>query len=159
MKYSLGISPVFLRRSLVFPILLFSISLHCSLKKAFSSLLAILWNSAFKWVFLSFSPLLFASLLFTAICTASPDNHFSFLNFSLLGMVLIPVSCTVSRMYSAAQPLHLYFKSMFFFFHKFMDLYKISCAYLQLISVLISSPWQPLLFSVSIDWRFLNISY
>ena len=33
------ISPVFLKRSLVFPILLFSsISLHCSFKKAFSSL-------------------------------------------------------------------------------------------------------------------------
>ena len=29
------------------------------------SLLAILWNSAFKWVYLSFSPLPFASLLFS----------------------------------------------------------------------------------------------
>ena len=36
-----------LKRSLVFPILLFSsISLHWSLRKAFLSLLAILWNSA-----------------------------------------------------------------------------------------------------------------
>ena len=52
-----------------------SISLHRSLRKAFSSLLAILWNSAFKWVYLSFSPLLFASLLFTAICKASSDCH------------------------------------------------------------------------------------
>ena len=51
------ISPVFLLRSLVFPILLFSsISLHCSLKKAFLSLLAILWNSAFSWVYHSLSP-------------------------------------------------------------------------------------------------------
>ena len=33
--------------------------------EAFLSLLAILWNSAFKWKYLSFSPLLFASLLFT----------------------------------------------------------------------------------------------
>ena len=50
MKCSLGISD-FLKRSLLFPILLFSsISLHCSLKKAFLSLLAILWNSAFSWV-------------------------------------------------------------------------------------------------------------
>ena len=39
---------------LVFPILLLSsISLHCSLKKAFLSLLAILWNSAFSWVYIS----------------------------------------------------------------------------------------------------------
>ena len=57
---------ILLKRSLVFPILLFSsISLHWSLRKAVLSLLAILWNSAFKWAYLSFSPLLFASLLFT----------------------------------------------------------------------------------------------
>ena len=42
--------------------------------------LAILWNSAFKWVYLSFSPLLFAFLLFTAICKASSDSHFLFCN-------------------------------------------------------------------------------
>ena len=47
------------------------------------SLLAILWNSAFKWVYLSFSPLLFASLLFTALCKASSDSHFAFLHFFL----------------------------------------------------------------------------
>jgi len=56
------VSLIFLKRSLVFPVLLFSsISLHWSLKKAFLSLLAILWNSAFKWVYLSFSQLLLAS--------------------------------------------------------------------------------------------------
>jgi len=45
----------FLKRSLVFPILLFfSISLHWSLRRAFLCLLAILWNSAFKWVYVSF---------------------------------------------------------------------------------------------------------
>ena len=61
----------FLKRSLVFPILLFSsISLHWSLMKAFLSLLAILWNSAYRCLYLSFSPLLFTSLLFTAICRA-----------------------------------------------------------------------------------------
>ena len=55
------VSLIFLKRSLVFPILLFSsVSLHWSLRKAFLSLLAILWNSAFKWVFLSFPPLLFS---------------------------------------------------------------------------------------------------
>ena len=88
------VSLIFLKRSLVFPILLFSsISLHWSLKKAYLSLLAILWNSAFRSFYLSFSPLLFASLLFTAICKASSDNHFAFLHFFFLGMVLIPVSC------------------------------------------------------------------
>ena len=43
------VSLIFLTRSLIFPILLFSsISLQWSLRKAFLSLLAILWNSAFK---------------------------------------------------------------------------------------------------------------
>ena len=41
------------------------------------------------------SPLPFASLLFSAICKASSDNHFAFLHFFFLGMTLIPVSCTV----------------------------------------------------------------
>ena len=96
MKCSLGISN-FLERTLVFPILLFSsISLHWSLRKAFLSLLAILWNSAFKWVYLYFFPLPFASLLFTAICKAS-YSHFAFLPFFFLGTVLILVSCTMSQ--------------------------------------------------------------
>ena len=49
-----------------------------------------------KWVYLSFSPLLFTSLL-TAICKVSSDNHFSFMHFFSMGMVLIPVFCTMSR--------------------------------------------------------------
>ena len=80
------VSLIFLKRSLVFPILLFSsIYLHWSLRKAFLSLLAILWNSAFKWEYLSFSPLPFTSLLFTAICKASSDSHFAFFAFLFLG--------------------------------------------------------------------------
>ena len=56
----------------------FPVSLHCSLKKAFLSLLPVLWNSAFRWIYLSFSPFPFTSLLFSAICEASSDNHFTF---------------------------------------------------------------------------------
>ena len=56
---------------------------------------AILWNSALKWEYLFFSPLLFASLLLIAICKASSDNHFAFLHFFPMGMVLISVSCTI----------------------------------------------------------------
>ena len=90
------VSLIFLKRSLVFPILLFSsISLHWLLRKAFLSLLAILWNSAFKWEYLSLSPLLFASLLFTAILKTSSDHHFAFLHLFSMGMVLIPLSCTM----------------------------------------------------------------
>ena len=89
---------IFLKRSLVFPILLFfSISLHWSLRKAFLSLLAILWNSAFKWVYFLFSPLPFTPLLFSAVYKDSSDNHFAFLHFFFLGMVLIPASCTISQ--------------------------------------------------------------
>ena len=88
------VSLLFLKRSLVFPILLFSsIYLHWSLRKAFLALLAILWNSASRWVYLSFSPLPFTSLLFSAICKVSPGNHFAFLHLFFLGMVLITASC------------------------------------------------------------------
>ena len=67
------VSLIFLMRSLVFPILLFPpISLPCSLRKAVLSIVTI-WNSAFRWVYLSFSPLPFTSLLFSAICKASSD--------------------------------------------------------------------------------------
>ena len=50
-------------------------------KKAFLSLHAIFWNSAFSWIHLFLSPLLFASLLSSAICKGSSDNHclFAFL--------------------------------------------------------------------------------
>ena len=90
------VSLIFLKRSLVFPILFFSsISLHWSLRKAFLSLLAILHNSAFRWGYLSFSPLPFDSLLFSAICKLSSDNHFAFLHFFFSWMVLITSSCTM----------------------------------------------------------------
>ena len=71
--------------------------LELSKHKAFLSLLAILCNSAFRCLYLSFSPLLSTSLLFTAICKASPDSHFAFLHFFSTRMVLIPVACTMSR--------------------------------------------------------------
>ena len=73
-----------------------SISLHCSLKKAFLFLLAILWNSAFSWVHLSLSPLPYASLLFSVIGKASSDN-FSFLHFFFFGIILVTTSCTMLR--------------------------------------------------------------
>ena len=88
MKCSL-VSLIFLKRSPVCPTpLSSSISLHWLLKKAFLSLPAILWNSAFKWVYLSFSPLPFTCLLFS-------DKHFAFLYFFFLGIILITASCTM----------------------------------------------------------------
>ena len=85
MKCSLGISNFLeeissVSHSIVF-IYFFALEIckNCignMLRKAFLSLLAILWNSAFRRVYLSFPPLLFTSLLFSAICKASSDNHF-----------------------------------------------------------------------------------
>ena len=88
--------PIFLKGSLVFPLLfLSSIIKHCSLKKAFLSLLAIFWNSVFNWMYLSLSLLLFASLCSSTICKASSDNHFAFLLFFFFGMVLFAASYTI----------------------------------------------------------------
>ena len=78
-------------------VLFFSISFHWLLRKAFLSLLAILWNSAFNWVYLSFSPLLFTSLVFTGILKASSDSHIAVLHFFFLGMVFLTAFCTMSR--------------------------------------------------------------
>jgi len=71
------VSLIFLKRSLAFPILLFSsIFLHCFLK-VFLSLLTVIWNSSFNWVYLSHFPLPFTSLLCSAICKASQTTIFS----------------------------------------------------------------------------------
>ena len=80
------VSLIFLKSSLVFPILLFSsISLHYSFRKFLLSFLAILWNAVFTWVYLFFSLLSFTSLLFSAVCKASSENHFAFLHFFFWG--------------------------------------------------------------------------
>ena len=90
------ISPIFLKRSLVFPLLLFSSSfIHCSLKKSFLYLCAIFWKSAFSWIYLSLSPLLFACLLSLGICKSSSDNNLAFSLFFFWGMVLFSASCTI----------------------------------------------------------------
>ena len=71
------ISLIFLKKSLFFSILLFScISLHYSLRKTFLSLLAIIWNSAFSCMYLSFSSLSFTCLPFSDIpCWSSKETE------------------------------------------------------------------------------------
>ena len=87
-------SLIFFKRSLVFPTLLFSsISLHCSLRKAFLSVLDILWN--LQMGISSFLTLPLVSL-FSAVCKASSGNPLAFLHFFFLGMLLITTSCTMS---------------------------------------------------------------
>ena len=113
------VSLIFLKRSVVFPILLFSsISLHWSLRKAFSSLLAVLWNSAFRCIYVSFSALPFTSLLSSAICQASSDNHFAFLHFFFGGWFwfLPPSSGTLSDL------IHWIYLPLSLYNHKGFDL-------------------------------------
>ena len=63
---------IFLKRSL-FPILLFSsISLHWQLRKAFLSLLAMLWNSAFRWSIFPFV-LCLLLLVFSQLFVSPPQ--------------------------------------------------------------------------------------
>ena len=71
MKCSLGISNFLEEISSLSNSVVFLYFFALIAEEAFLSFLAILWNSAFKWVNLSFSPLPFASLLFTAIFKAS----------------------------------------------------------------------------------------
>ena len=78
MKYSLSISDFPEETSSLSYFIVFLCFFALLTRKAFLSLLAILWNSAFKWIYLSISSLPIASLLFTAICKASSDNPFAF---------------------------------------------------------------------------------
>ena len=101
------VPPIFLKRKSsrlswrkkVFPILLFS---HSTLSLYFFAmfteeglLLAILWNSAFSWVYFSLSSVSSASLPFSAIYKSSSHNHFAFSHFFLFRMVLVTASCTM----------------------------------------------------------------
>ena len=77
------VSLIFLKRSLVFPVLLFSsISLHCSLRKTFLSYLAVLRNCIQMSVSFLFS---FTSLLSSGICKSSSNNLFFFFAFLFIG--------------------------------------------------------------------------
>ena len=95
MKCSLGIFNFLeemssLSQSIVFPYFFALITEEGFISPCYSL------NSLFKWVYLSFSPLLLTSCLLSAICKAFSDNHFAFLHFFFLGMVLITAFCTMS---------------------------------------------------------------
>ena len=62
----------------------FLIFSFCSLELCIQMFISFLFSFAFH----------FSS--FHRICKASPDSHFAFLHFFSMGMVLIPVSCTMS---------------------------------------------------------------
>ena len=94
MKYSLGISNFLEEISSLSHSVVFLYSFEIFHLKRLFILLAVLWNSILR-VYLSFSPLPFISLLFTAICKASSDSHFAFLHFFSWGWFwsLPPVLC------------------------------------------------------------------
>jgi len=91
-----SVSIILLKRSLVFPILFFPSIFFCIGHWGRLSYLSLqFFGTLHSRVYLSFSPLPFASLLFTAVCMASSENHFAFLHFFFLGMGLSlpPVQC------------------------------------------------------------------
>ena len=89
------VSLIFLKRSIHFTMYYFPLILALFTYKTFLSLLAILWKSAFHWVYLSLSCLLFTSLIFSTVFNASSGNHFAFSHLFFLGMVFVTTSCTM----------------------------------------------------------------
>ena len=77
MKCSLGISSFLEETSSLSHSIVYLYVFALIAEEGFLVILAIPWNSAFKWVYLPFSPLLFASLLLQALCKASSENHFA----------------------------------------------------------------------------------
>ena len=89
------VSLIFLRRALVFSILLLS-SVLCIDHLGKLSYLSLLFLELCIHMDISFLfSFALASILFSAICKASLDNHFSFLHFFSLWMVLTTTSCTM----------------------------------------------------------------
>jgi len=88
MKFPLGISNFLEEISSLYHSIVFLYFFALIAEEGFLiSLLAILWNSALRYVCISFSFLPLVSLLFSAICKSSSDSHFAFLYFFFLGMV------------------------------------------------------------------------
>lgn len=81
MKCSHGISS-FLEEISRFPLSIVSLHLHCSSRKPFLPLLAMLGHSAFRRVDVSFPPFPLASLLFSAACEAPADTRCASLRLS-----------------------------------------------------------------------------
>ena len=88
------VSLIFLKRSLVFPFCCFPLFL-CIDPGGRLSYLSLLFSGTLHSNGYIFSPLPFASPVFSDICKASSDRHFAFLHFFFLGMVLITASCRV----------------------------------------------------------------
>ena len=97
MKCPLGISNFLEEISSLFHSIALLYFFSLITKEGFLILSLLFFGHLFKCSYVSFSPLSFTSLYFTAICKASSGSHFAFLHFFLLGMVLIIASCAMSQ--------------------------------------------------------------
>ena len=84
---SLSLSIIFLYFFALFTLEGFPFSPYYSLELCIQMGVSFLFSFAFSY----------SSLHFSTICKASSVNHFAFLHFFLLGMVLITASCTMSQ--------------------------------------------------------------
>ena len=96
MKYSLGVSNFLEENSSLALSIVFLYLFALFTSEGFLIFPCNSLKLCIRVAYLSFSCLPFTSLLFPAICKASSDNH---LPFFFLGLVLIPVSCTMSWTY------------------------------------------------------------
>ena len=89
MKCSLCISNFLEEISSLFHSVIFLYFFALISEEGFLTTPCCLWNSAFIWVYLSSSPLLFAPLLFSALCYAFSDNHVALVHGNVLDHCLL----------------------------------------------------------------------
>ena len=99
MKYSLGVSNFLEQISSVSHYVVFLYFFALIAEEGFLISSCYSLELCIQMLYLSFSPLLFTSLLFTAICKASPDSHFAFLHFFSMRMVLIRFLYNVTNLH------------------------------------------------------------
>ena len=128
MKYSLGISNFLEEKPSPSHSIVFLYFFALITEEGFLISLCYSLELCIQMLISSFSPLLFTSLLFTAISKASSGNCFALLHFFCLGMVLITAFCTVSRtsIHSSSGTLSHLIPWMYFslplYYHKGFDL-------------------------------------
>ena len=97
MKYFLGISNFLEEISSLSHSIVFLYFFAFIMKEGFLISLCSSFELCIQMVVSFLSSFAFYFSSFSAICKASSDNHFAFLHFFALRMVLIPVSCTMSQ--------------------------------------------------------------
>ena len=112
-----SLDEIFLKRSCLSPSVVFLYFFALFIEEGLLVSLAILWNSALSWMYLSLFPLLISSLLSSAICKISSDHHFAFLLYFFFGLVLFTASWTILQtsvhsssgtLFTRSNPLNLF---------------------------------------------------